>query len=123
VVLIRAPSPRIISHTTPPTDLLNSFTSGDAAVSKSGATITYGPYQNIAPSSNDAFLSTYQQPITVHYNYEYPIVEIVDLKRTAEISHWGANLNIEDNIHLRNAGPACVQLSLTKCCTADSITV
>jgi oligosaccharyltransferase complex subunit alpha (ribophorin I) len=32
-------------------------------------------------------------------------VEITSLKRVAEISHWGANLNIQNDIALRNAGP------------------
>jgi len=41
----------------------------------------------------------------LHYVYEYPVIEVLDLKRSAEISHWGANLNIQDDIVLHNAGP------------------
>ncbi|KAJ7890816.1 Ribophorin I [Mycena leptocephala] len=100
---IKSPSPTVHSYTTP--EKLEDFTL-DAAVTKTGATVTYGPYNKIAPSANENFLSKHQQPIVLHYNYEYPVVEVPKLKRSAEISHWGANLNIQDDIHLRNAGPA-----------------
>ena len=78
----------------------------EAPVTKSGATLTYGPYKNIPPSSSEEFLKDKQKRITVHYAYEWPVLEVSKLTRTAEISHWGANLNIEDNIHLHNAGPS-----------------
>ncbi|KAJ7498930.1 Ribophorin I [Mycena latifolia] len=100
---IRSPSPSVHSYTTP--KKLEDFTL-DAPVTKSGATVTYGPYSGIAPSANEEFISKHQQPVVVHYNYEYPVAEVPKLKRAAEISHWGANLNIQDEIHLRNAGPA-----------------
>ncbi|KAJ7228640.1 Ribophorin I [Mycena pura] len=100
---IKSPSPTIHSYTTP--ENLEDFTF-DATVTKSGATLTYGPYNNIAPSANEGFISKHQQPIVVHYKYESPVIEVPKLRRVAEISHWGANLNIEDNIHLRNGGPA-----------------
>ncbi|KAJ7129679.1 oligosaccharyl transferase alpha subunit [Mycena epipterygia] len=100
---IRSPSPSIHSYTTP--EKLEAFTL-DATVTKTGATVTYGPYNNITPSANEAFISKHQQPVVVHYKYEYPVSEVPSLKRVAEISHWGANLNIQDDIHLRNAGPS-----------------
>lgn len=74
-------------------------------MTKSGATLTYGPYKNIPPSATEEFLTEKQKRITVHYAYEYPILEVTKLTRAAEISHWGANLNIQDDIHLHNAGP------------------
>lgn len=74
-------------------------------MTKSGATITYGPYHNIPPSTQD-FLRKTQKHITVHYQYDNPVIEVTKLERSAEVSHWGANLNIQDNIHLRNGGPA-----------------
>ena len=43
--------------------------------------------------------------MVVHYKYADPLLEIPKLKRSAEISHWGSNLNIQDEIWLRNAGP------------------
>ena len=33
------------------------------------------------------------------------MLTVKNMQRTAEISHWGANLNIQDEIHLYNAGP------------------
>jgi oligosaccharyltransferase complex subunit alpha (ribophorin I) len=90
----------------------------DAPVTKSGVTVTYGPYNNINSSANEDFISKHQQPVFIHYNYEYPVAEVPKLKRAAEISHWGANLNIQDEIHLRNAGPASVVLGLYGgCCS------
>ncbi|KAA1466496.1 oligosaccharyl transferase alpha subunit [Dentipellis sp. KUC8613] len=99
---IRAPVPRIISFTTP--EDLGPFTT-DSVATKSGATITYGPFSNIPPSANKEFLEKHQKPVAVHYHYEYPVIEITKLVRAAEISHWGANLNIDNQIDLHNAGP------------------
>jgi len=101
-IKVRAPAPRIISYTTP--EGLDAFTSDNLAT-KSGATITYGPFSNIPPSASVAFIEQHQKRVLVHYHYQAPVVEITSLKRTAEISHWGANLNIENDIALRNAGP------------------
>lgn len=95
-IIQRALVPRIISFTTP--ENVEEYTSTEA-VTKSGATVTYGPYNNVPPST-DA-----QQRITVHYHHEQPVLEVRNLSRTAEISHWGANLNIQDEITLYNAGP------------------
>ncbi|PFH52717.1 hypothetical protein AMATHDRAFT_139280 [Amanita thiersii Skay4041] len=99
---LRTLSPRIITYTIP--ENLDQFTS-EATASKSSATVTYGPYNNIPPSTNTAFYSKHQMPVTIHYNHDHPILEILTYDRSAEISHWGANLNIEDKIHLFNAGP------------------
>lgn len=99
----RALTPRVISFTTPKD--VQSFTL-DTPASKSGATVTYGPYNNIPPSTDDNFIAEHQQPVTVHYFHEQPVLEVLKLTRSAEISHWGANLNIQDDIQLYNAGPA-----------------
>ena len=77
----------------------------DGSVTKSGATITYGPFYNVDSSTSADFLSKYQQPVSVHYNFGYPVLEVTKLQRSVEISHWGSNLNIEDKINLHNAGP------------------
>lgn len=74
-------------------------------MTKSGATITYGPYKDIHASANEQFATEKQQRIAVHYAYDHPVLEITKLERAAEISHWGANLNIQDNIQLHNSGP------------------
>lgn len=76
----------------------------DTPVTKSGATVTYGPFNNIPASANADFKNT-QQRVTVHYEHDTPVMQITSLKRAAEISHWGSNLNIQDDIWLHNAGP------------------
>lgn len=73
----------------------------DGSITKSGTTITYGPYYNM----DAGLVAKYEQPISVHYNFDHPVLEVKTLRRTAEISHWGTNLNIEDNVDLHNAGP------------------
>lgn len=43
------------------------------------------------------------------------MIGIKTLKRSAEVSHWGANLNIQDEMSLVNIGPKYVpQLSSDK---------
>lgn len=83
---------------------MSAFTN-DSPVTQSGATLTYGPYNNIPPSANVQFIANTQELITAHYNHEFPVLELTTLKRAAEVSHWGANLNIQDEITLFNAGP------------------
>ncbi|KAF8076378.1 oligosaccharyl transferase alpha subunit [Lyophyllum atratum] len=97
-------SPYLHSYTTYKNQNVQDFTL-DAPATKQGAIVTYGPYNNIPPSANEQFIEKYQQPITVHYYHEQPVLEISKLSRTAEISHWGANLNIQDSLVLHNAGP------------------
>ncbi|KAI0698548.1 oligosaccharyl transferase alpha subunit [Cerioporus squamosus] len=98
---VRAPGPHIHSYTTPE-DV--EFTT-DAVATRSGATITYGPFHDIPPSATSEFVDKKQKYITVHYAFDYPVLEITKLERAAEVSHWGANLNIEDKYWLHNAGP------------------
>ena len=82
------------------------FTTGSIATkSNNGGAITYGPFHNLPPSSNTAFVEKNQQKITIHYEFGFPVLAIKTLRRTAEVSHWGANFNIQDEIHLYNAGP------------------
>ena len=95
----------MISYTTPKN--IEAFTA-EEPVSKSGATVVYGPYNDIPSSASDDFIHKYQQPVTVHYHHDQPVLEILDLKRSVEISHWGANLNTQDEIVLHNAGPVYV---------------
>ncbi|KAH9853610.1 oligosaccharyl transferase alpha subunit [Lenzites betulinus] len=98
---IRSPNPKVHSFTEPE-DV--EFTT-DAVVTKSGATITYGPYYNVPPSASQAFVDTKQKHISVHYDYDHPVLEVKKLERAVEISHWGANLNVDQNIFFHNAGP------------------
>lgn len=98
----RSPSPQVHSYTKP--EGLEAFTLEDP-VTKSGSTLTYGPYKNIPQSTTEDFVQERQQHVTIHYSCDYPVIEVTKLTRTAEISHWGANLNIQDNVHLHNGGP------------------
>jgi len=99
---VKSPSPDVPFYTTP--GGVDEFI-GESSVTNSGATVTYGPYHNVGSSASTEFLSKYQQPVSVHYKYDHPVLEITTLQRSAEISHWGSNLNIEDKIDLHNAGP------------------
>ncbi|KAI6119352.1 Ribophorin I [Pisolithus croceorrhizus] len=100
---VKSLSPEVVSYSTP--QGVDEFVR-DGTVTRSGATITYGPYHNIPPSANVEFVSKYQRTISIHYNFDYPVLEVKNLERSVEVSHWGANLNVEDKIHLHNAGPA-----------------
>ena len=93
----------MISYTTPKD--IGTFANSEGLVSKSGTTVVYGPYNDIPSSASDDFIHKYQQPVTVHYRHDQPVLEVLELKRSVEISHWGANLNTQDEIVLHNAGP------------------
>lgn len=80
----------------------------DNPVTKSGSTVTYGPFNDVEDSVNAAFAQNSQQIIELHYVYPHSVLEISKYSRAAEISHWGANLNIQDEISLYNAGPQSV---------------
>ncbi|PVG00015.1 Ribophorin I [Serendipita vermifera] len=103
---IRSPSPKIISYSTPSELTKYAASSSDskeqAAGTKSGAVVTYGPFENIPGTTGTSFSD--QQQLTIHYEYDQPLITVVTLDRWAEISHWGDNLNIQDNVHIRNDG-------------------
>jgi oligosaccharyltransferase complex subunit alpha (ribophorin I) len=99
---IKARTPDVISYTTPKD--IETFTD-EGLVSKSGSTVVYGPYNNIPSSASNEFIHKHQQPVTVHYHHDQPVLEVLNLKRSVEISHWGSNLNTQDEIVLHNAGP------------------
>jgi len=73
-------------------------------VTKSGAVVTYGPYQDIPPSADKNFLDDVQETVKIHYGFDLPVLTVSRLRRAAEISHWGDNLNIQDDIKLINDG-------------------
>lgn len=64
-------------------------------VSHSDTTITYGPYENIAPLSNEELM--------VHYENQTPFLVVSKMERLIEISHWG-NIAVEETIDLVHSG-------------------
>ena len=100
-IMSSSPTPQIHSYTNPPD--VAQFTEEEPSAFKSGGTITYGPYKAIPVSTTSDFLST-QQRISIHYEIDRPVLRILSLRRAAEVSHWGSNLNIQDEIHLKNDG-------------------
>ena len=97
----RAPSPQVKTYSQPTG--LYALTL-DAPSTKQASTITYGPFNNIPPSANADFVSGSQQRVKVQYKHDQPVMQITKLERAAEISQWGANINLQDNIWLHNAG-------------------
>lgn len=89
-------------------DLSEYVEKGAAPVSKTGPTLVYGPFHNIPESMNLPFQERKQKTVSIHYDYDQPVLTVASLQRSAEISHWGANLNIHDEIVLRNDGPTYV---------------
>ncbi|KAL1408707.1 dolichyl-diphosphooligosaccharide--protein glycosyltransferase subunit 1 [Vanrija albida] len=98
-IKIRAPTPSILQHGNVPTTYTR-----DTDVTKSGSTLTLGPFYGVPPTIGGAGAAD-QAPFYVHYETTNPIVGIRSLKRAAEVSHWGGNLNIQDEIALFNDGP------------------
>lgn len=64
-------------------------------VSYSDGVITYGPYDDIAPTSIDK--------MTVHYENNSPFLTVTELTRYIEVSHWG-NIAVEEHINLLHTG-------------------
>ncbi|TXT10813.1 hypothetical protein VHUM_02318 [Vanrija humicola] len=98
-IKIRSPSPQILQHGVVPIKYIR-----DTDVTKSGSTLTLGPFFDVPPTVGAAAAAE-QGPFYVHYETPSPIVGIRSLKRAAEVSHWGGNLNIQDEIALFNDGP------------------
>jgi oligosaccharyltransferase complex subunit alpha (ribophorin I) len=64
-------------------------------VSHSDNTITYGPYENIAPFSSEK--------VAIHYENNSPFLVISRLQREIELSHWG-NIAVEETIDIVHDG-------------------
>lgn len=64
-------------------------------VSHVDTTITYGPYENIAPLTDEELM--------VHYENQTPFLVVSKMERTIEISHWG-NIAVEETIDLVHSG-------------------
>lgn len=91
-IKVKAASPKIVAYT--PED-----------ATKSGSIVTFGPFSNVAPHPSTGSTSKRVAQGSVHYQADTPRATIVSFERTAEISHWGDALSIQDRILLRNSGP------------------
>jgi len=63
--------------------------------SQSDNSLSFGPYENIAPLS--------QNELIVHYENNSPFLTITRLERLIEISHWG-NIAVEEKIEIVHTG-------------------
>ncbi|KAJ3408218.1 dolichyl-diphosphooligosaccharide---protein glycotransferase [Chytriomyces confervae] len=71
---------------------------GPEPVSKKGALVTYGPYENIKPLQSE--------PFSLHYKDTKAILVVKSLSREMELSHWGSNLGVTEYYDLYNKGAA-----------------
>ena len=104
LIIFRSPSPKVVSYSAPAELAKYADTTAESVASKSGAVISYGPFKNLPATTGLPFHREDQKLLTVHYEYDSPILSVVSLDRSAEISHWGNNLNIQDDVHIRNDG-------------------
>ncbi|GAA6061801.1 hypothetical protein JCM10212_004857 [Sporobolomyces blumeae] len=88
-VRVKTPTPRVLSAREPEGFVVNH--------SQGSATTTFTSKGSVAdlPASIAA----------IHYQQPEAVAAIRTLDRVVEISHWGSNLAIQDNIDLTNAGP------------------
>ncbi|EJU06582.1 Ribophorin I [Dacryopinax primogenitus] len=97
----KAPTPSIrsyhISHTLE--DLAK-----EEPVVKSGATVTFGPFKSQPPTATKGFNRTPYR-VSVDFEMNIPSLTVVSLNRSVEVSHWGANMNTQDDYMLRNDAP------------------
>nr|CAG4643152.1 EOG090X04O4 [Ilyocryptus agilis] len=63
--------------------------------SHSDSTVTYGPYENVAPFS--------QEKVTVHFENNTPFLSVSSLVRHIEVSHWG-NIAVEETLDVYHNG-------------------
>ena len=96
---VRSPSPKILSTGTVP----KTYTR-DSDLTKASSTITLGPFHNLPATLGNGKIAD-QSPFHVHYESTTPVMGYKSLKRSAEVSHWGNNMNFQDEIDLVNNGP------------------
>ena len=68
---------------------------GAKPVSKSGSTVKYGPYTNVAPFSGGT--------LSAHFENNSPFLDALSLTREVEVSHWG-NVYVEEWYTVKHMG-------------------
>lgn len=102
-ILHRAPTPNILSNPSIPSTYTR-----DNVVTRSGSTVTLGPFHDVPPtlaSPSSGQQRAEQVPCSVHYEYKEAVMALRTLRRGVEVSHWGANVNVQDEMDLVNIGP------------------
>ncbi|GAA5881471.1 hypothetical protein JCM16303_005667 [Sporobolomyces ruberrimus] len=89
-VRVKTPTPRVLSAREP-----EGFS---VAHAQGSAMVTF--------SSKGSVADLPPQIAALHYQQPEAIASIRTLDRIVELSHWGSNLAIQDNIELANSGPA-----------------
>lgn len=99
---IRSPTPKILS-----TGQVPKTYTRDSDLTKASSTVTLGPFHQLPPTLGDikGGKIAEQSPFHIHYETTHPIMGYRSLKRSAEVSHWGNNINLQDEIDLVNMGP------------------
>ncbi|KAI9608361.1 hypothetical protein KEM48_003296 [Puccinia striiformis f. sp. tritici PST-130] len=90
-VKVKTPTPRVFQKQTP---------SGFDVQQASGSNLMV-----FTSKLSGSKLSDEPQIATIHYFQPFPLMVIGNLTRLVEVSHWGNNVAIEDQIHLENRGP------------------
>ena len=75
--------------------VVQAYTGGEH-VQHNGNKIIYGPFHSIMPETFDA--------LRVHYEFTKPLLTVTELVRDLQVSHWGGNLNVEENYKLHHSG-------------------
>lgn len=99
----RSAQANILSYT----DIPTTYTA-DNVVTKAGATVTLGPFNNLPPTlgSGSTVITGKENPaFKVHYEHKEALVAVEKLRRSVEVSHWGGNVNVQDEMELVNIGP------------------
>ncbi|EIW71206.1 hypothetical protein TREMEDRAFT_71088 [Tremella mesenterica DSM 1558] len=96
-IKIRSPTAQILSVSKVPKEYIR-----DSDVTKASGTVTLGPFHGVPPTLGGDLK---QSSLSVHYETNQPIIGLSSLRRNAEVSHWGGNLNIQDEMALVNMGP------------------
>ncbi|GAA5988916.1 hypothetical protein JCM11641_002914 [Rhodosporidiobolus odoratus] len=90
-VRVKAPTPRILQAV---------MVEGEGfavAHSQGSATVTFTSKSSVAELG--------EQIARVHYQQPHAVASIRKLDRIVELSHWGSNFAVQDNIDLVNSGP------------------
>ncbi|BGP19266.1 hypothetical protein JCM10213_008216 [Rhodosporidiobolus nylandii] len=91
-VKVKAPTPRILQA---------------AMVQGEGFTVSHSQGSAMVTFTSKGGIADLPEQIArVHYQQPQAIASIRKLDRIVEISHWGSNLAVQDNIDLANTGPA-----------------